>query len=181
MKKWRSLVLLSILITLPCRSADVVFGRRVYAEHGRSYQQIWTLDSRTKKIAALTNSERRHVQPACSPDGKRLWFFSGAFGNIDDTELWSFDPHSHTETLAAKLNVRPVLLLGGTQKSAFFTALDGDKPGLYRWDGQLTRISPLADTLNTAALSADARTLTAQTGKAPSLTMFGAGGAQGRK
>jgi len=181
MPKTLTLFLVSILLTLPSWSADVVFGRRVYAASGRSYQQIWTLDSRARKIAPLTTSERRHGQPVCSPDGKRIWFLSGPFGNIDDSELWWFDPHARTETLATKLNVRPVSLLGGTEKGAFFTALEGDKPGLYRWDGRLTKIGPLADTLGSVALSPDARTLAAQTGKAPSVTMFEASGAQGRK
>ena len=157
-----------------------MFGRRVYATSGHSYQQIWTLDSRARKIAPLTNSERRHGQPVCSPDGKRIWFLSGPFGNIDDSELWWFDSQSRTETMAAKLNLRPILLLGGTEKGAFFTALEGDKPGLYRWDGQLTKISPLADTLGSVALSPDARVLAVQTGKA-AVTMFDASGAQGRK
>jgi dipeptidyl aminopeptidase/acylaminoacyl peptidase len=181
MPKFQTLFLLAILTTLPCRSVDVIFGRRIYAASGRTYQQIWTLDSRTKKIAPLTTSERRHGQPVCSPDSKRIWFVSGPFGNVDDSELWWFDRHSRTETMATKLNVRPVALLGGTEKSAFFTALEGDKPGLYRWDGRLSKVSPLADTLDTVALSPDARTLAVQAGKTPSVTMFEASGAQGRK
>ena len=181
MPKNLSLFLLSILPALPAQSTDVVFGRRVYAVHGRSFQQIWTLDSRARKIAPLTNSERRHDQPVCSADAKRIWFLSGPFGNIDYSELWWFDPHARTETLAAKLSVRPILLLGGTEKSAFFTALEGDKPGLYRWDGRLTKISPLEDTLGSVALSPDARTLAVQAGKAASVTIFEASGAQGRK
>ena len=181
MLKTLALFLLSIFLVLPSWPADIVFGRRVYAASGHSYQQIWTLDSRARKIAPLTHSERRHGQPACSPDAKRIWFLSGRFGNLDDSELWWFDRHARTETMATKLNVRPVVLLGGSEKSAFFTALEGDKPGLYRWDGQLTKISPLADSLGSVALSPDARTLAAQTGKAASVTMFAASGAQGRK
>ena len=51
----------------------------------------------------LTTSERRHVQPACSPDGERIWFFSGAFGNLDDSELWWFDPRTGKSTAAGGL------------------------------------------------------------------------------
>jgi Tol biopolymer transport system component len=181
MRKFPKLFLLAIVMTLPCRSADVIFGRRIYAASGRTYQQIWTLDPHTKKIAPLTTTERRHGQPVCSPDGKRIWFLTGTFGNIDDSELWWFDRHSHKETMATKLNVRPVALLGGTEKGAFFTALEGDKPGLYRWDGRLTRISPLGDTLDTVALSPDARTLAVQAGKAASVMMMDTSGAQSRK
>jgi hypothetical protein len=181
MRKILTLFLLSIFLSVPCQSADVIFGRRVYALHGRSYQQIWTLGSRTRKIAPLTHSERRHDQPACSPDGKRIWFLSGPFGDIDDSELWWFDPRTRTETLATKLNVRPIVLLGGTEKAAFFSALEGDKPGLYRWDGKLTKMSALEDTFGTAALSPDARTLAVRRGKAASVTMFEASGAQGRE
>ena len=181
MRKTLALFFLSMLLAQPSWPADVVFGRRVYAVRGRSYQQIWTLDTRARKIAPLTNSERRHGQPACSPDGKRIWFLSGAFGNIDDSELWWFNPRARTETLATKLNIRPVALVGGTEKVAFFTALEGDKPGLYRWDGRLTRISPLADALGSVALSPDTHTLAAQTGKAASVIMFDASGKAGRK
>ncbi len=181
MRKILALFFLLILLTLPCRSADLIFGRRVYAERGHSFQQIWTLDLRTKTIAPLTTSERRHDQPACSPDGKRLWFLSGAFGEIDDSELWWFDRRTRTETLAAKLKIRPLILLGGSEKSAFFTGLDQNQGGLYRWDGQLARISPLEEMLDTAAVSPDARTLAVQTGKAATVVMFEAMGAQGRK
>ena len=181
MPKLATLFVFSILITLPCRPADIIFGRRVYSSTGRSYEQIWTLDSRTKKTAPLTNTERRHGQPVCSPDGKRIWFLSGPFGNIDDSELWWFDRHSHAETMATKLNIRPVTLLGGSEKGAFFTAVEGEKAGLYRWDGRLTKVSALADTLDTVALSPDARTLAVQGGKTPSVTMFEASGTQGRK
>lgn len=153
----------------------------MYAAHGRSYQQIWTLDSRTRKIAPLSHSERRHDQPACSADGKRIWFLSGAFGDIDDSELWWFDRRTGAESLATKLKVRPITLVGGTGKSAFFIALEDNQRGLYRWDGRLEKISALEDTFRTAALSPDGRTLAVQSGKAASVTMFEASGAQGRE
>lgn len=181
MLKILPLVFLPVLLALPCHSADVIFGRRAYAAHGHSYQQIWTLDSHTRKSTQLSNSERRHDQPVCSPDGKRIWFLSGVFGDIDDSELWWFDPHAHTETLATKLKVRPVTLLGGTETRALFTALDENRPALYRWDGRLTRISVLGDSLGAAALSPDARTLAVQTGKAQSITMMDASGTKGRE
>ena len=181
MPKIPVLMLLLIPLALPCRSADVIFGRRLYAVHGHSYQQIWTLDSRTRKVAPLTHSDRRHDQAVCSPDGRRIWFLSGPFGDIDENELWWFDRLTRSETLAAKLKVRPITLVGATEKSAFFTALENDKGGLYRWDGRLEKISALDDTVGTAALSPDGRTLAVQRGKASLVTMFAASGAQGRE
>src|SRR5579871_1344352 len=181
MRKIRILILCSLIFILQVHAADVIFGRRVYAEQGRSYQQIWTLDLRTRKITQLTNSERRHGQPSCSPDENRIWFFSVVVVSLNKRELWWFDPHARTEKLAVKLNVRPVTLIGGAAKEVFFTALDGDKPGLYRWDGRLTKMTAIAETLGAAALSPDGRTLVVQTGKAAPLTMMDATGRAGRK
>ncbi len=159
----------------------MIFSRRVYASHGRTYLQIWTLDTRTKKIAQVTNTERRHNLPVCTPDGKRIWFVSGAFGNLDDTELWWLDRRTRVETLATRFKGGIIGLLGGSGPRVFFTAYEDKKPGLYRWDGKLTKVSPTDDGPSAAALSPDARTLAVQTGKAESVTMMDASGAVGRK
>lgn len=70
--------------------AQVVFSRRVYAEHGRTYQQIWEWRSSDGSLKALTHSPRNHFQPMNSRDGKRIYFLAGS----DDSEIagvWSFD------------------------------------------------------------------------------------------
>lgn len=162
--------------------ADVVFARRTYAPQGRTYHQLWTLDSKTRKAVALTGSERRHLQPACSSDGALIWFLSGAFGDERNTELWAFERGKRTEKMAVQFKGVIVRLLGGTTKQAFFTAFDeADKPALYRWDGRLTRLSPLSMALSeAAALSPDGRTIAAQVADRDTVTMLAPSGAAGR-
>jgi dipeptidyl aminopeptidase/acylaminoacyl peptidase len=163
------------LLTAPCYPADVAFGRGVYAAAGRSYEQIWTLDTGSRQIVQLSRTPRRHAAPACSPDGTRIWFLSGVFGDESNTELWWFDPRTRTETLAARSGGSIDSLLGGTEVRAFFTAYEGDVLGLYRWDGHVTKLASVAR----AALAPDGRSLAveAETG---SLTMMEPGGARGR-
>jgi hypothetical protein len=167
--------------SLPASSANVVFGRRVYAKTGRTYQQIWSLDTATRKIAPLTSSERRHVQPACSPDGKRIWFLSGPFGDEQNRELRSFDPGTKAEKLALTFQSGISRLLGGTGTYAVFTAYDGQGTNLYSWNGALKNLGAIdASSDNPAALSSDARTLAVQTGP-ESVTMVDASGKKGRQ
>jgi hypothetical protein len=74
------------MLLLPCLlQAQVIFSRRVYAEHGRSYQQLWSWNASGGGLKPLTRSPRDHSQPVCSRDGKRILFVSGATG------VWSFD------------------------------------------------------------------------------------------
>ena len=159
------------LLTTPCYPADVAFGRRVYTGAGRSYGQIWTLDTGSRQIVQLSRSARRHAAPACSSDGARIWFLSGAFGDESNTELWWFDPRTRGEKLAVWVGGGIVSLLGGTEGRAFFTT-DG---GLYRWDGRLTKLASGAG----AALAPDARSLAVET-QMGSVTMMEPGGARGR-
>ena len=154
------------LLAPPCYPADVVFGRRVYATAGRSYEQIWTLDTASRQIVQLSRAPRRHAAPACSPDGARIWFLSGTFGEESNTELWWFDPRTRTETMAVRVGGSIANLIGGDKSRAFFTA-DGT---LYRWDGRL----------NAAALAPDAHSLAVETGEPGSVTMMEPGGARGR-
>jgi hypothetical protein len=175
------LLCLSILGTVSGECADVIFGRREYAAHGRTYQQIWTLDTHTRKMAQVTKTERRHDAPVCAPDGKRIWFVSGAFGNLDETELWWLDRSTQAETLATRFKGGIITLLGGSGTRAFFTAYEGSQLALYRWDGALTKVKMINNSPDAAALSPDGRTLAVQTGKAESVTMMEAGGVEGRK
>jgi Tol biopolymer transport system component len=170
----------ALLFALPIR-ADVLFTRRVYATEGRTYQQIWGVDSAARHITQLTKSERRHVAPVCSPAGDRIWFLSGAFKEDQNTELWSYDPQAHSEKFAAGFHGAILHLLGGTDERAFFVASTGDSASLYRWDGELKEISPVApDSVAPAALSPDGRTLAVQTGPGQTVTMMDAAGTAGR-
>jgi dipeptidyl aminopeptidase/acylaminoacyl peptidase len=70
--------------------AQVIFSRRVYAEHGRTHQQIWEWKASDGSLKALTHSPRNHFQPMNSRDGKRIYFLAGP----DDSEtnsVWSLD------------------------------------------------------------------------------------------
>ena len=175
-------VLALLLLLGGAAEASVVFARRDYAAQGKSYHQIWTLDTKTRKAARLTASARRHMQPACSPDGSVIWFLSGSFGDERNTELWAFRPGARTEKMAAQFKGVIVRLLGGTANQAFFTAFDEtDKPALFRWDGRLTRLSPLSMALSeAAALSSDGRTIAAQSADGDTVTMLAPSGAVGR-
>jgi dipeptidyl aminopeptidase/acylaminoacyl peptidase len=164
------------LLAAPCYPADAVFGRRVYTAAGRSYEQIWTLDAASRHIAPLTRTPRRHAAPVCSPDGARIWFLSGTFGDESNTELWWFDRRTRTETLAVRVGGSVVSLLGGTGSQAFLTAYEAGAAGLYRWaDGHLTKLANVTG----AALAPDARSLAAEAGAPGSVTMMEPGGARG--
>jgi WD40 repeat protein len=180
-KHWRLFVSI-FLLALPGYSADVLFGRRIYAAQGRTYQQIWMFDSHTNKTVPLTNTPRRHLQPVCSPDGRKIWFLSGVFGDEKNTELWSFDPQTRTETLAVRVESDILRLLGGTNNRAFFTAIKESDSFLYRWDGHLTKLSPLSATaLDSVALSPDDQSLAVPAADQRSVTMMEVSGAKGHK
>jgi Tol biopolymer transport system component len=70
--------------------AQVIFSRRVYAEHGRTYQQIWERRASDGGLKALTHSPRNHFQPMSSRDGKRIYFLAGP-DDSETTGVWSFD------------------------------------------------------------------------------------------
>src|SRR5580692_1931382 len=70
--------------------AQVIFSRRVYAEHGRTYQQIWEWRASDASLKALTHSPRNHFQPMNSRDGKRIYFLAGP-DDSEATSVWSFD------------------------------------------------------------------------------------------
>lgn len=178
MCKWFLLVA-GVVSAFPGFSADVLFGRRVYALQERTYQQIWKLDARTNKTAALSNTKRRHVQPVCSVSGKRIWFLSGAFGDPQNNELWWFDPHARTEKLAFQFKGDLVRLLGGTEFQVFFIAMKSDVFELYRWDGKLTKLAAVANP-DAAALSPDIRSIAVGAGESGSVTMMDAIGRAGR-
>jgi Tol biopolymer transport system component len=57
---------------------QVVFSRRVYTIHGRSFQQLWVWSPSGRKLEPLTRSAQNHERPTCSADGQQVFFTSGA-------------------------------------------------------------------------------------------------------
>jgi hypothetical protein len=79
-----------VLLGVGSLDAQVIFSRRVYSEHGRTYQQIWELNAADASLKALTHSPRNHFQPINSRDGKRIYFLVGP-DDSETTSVWSFD------------------------------------------------------------------------------------------
>ena len=60
----RATVILALLF-VSSAFGEVIFSRRVYKEHGASYQQIWTWNPADGVLKALTHSPRDHDHPTC--------------------------------------------------------------------------------------------------------------------
>src|SRR5260370_8555480 len=72
-------------------------SRRVYAEHGRTWRQLWIASSGSVDFRQLTHSARDHMEPLCSRDGKLIYFVSRS--------------EEHTSELQSHLNLVCPLLL----------------------------------------------------------------------
>jgi hypothetical protein len=92
----RGTVILALLF-LSSASGEVIFSRRVYKEHGASYQQIWIWNPADGGLKALTHSLRDHYKPTC--DGRIIKFTSPSPGSTGDARLWSFNPANGEERL----------------------------------------------------------------------------------
>jgi hypothetical protein len=90
----RLAILVLSIVPATTLSGQVVFSRRVYQEHGRSYQQIWTWNPASGALTALTHSPRHHYVPKCT-NGK-ITFVSPEPWQVN-AQLWSFDPASGEE------------------------------------------------------------------------------------
>ena len=84
---------ISVLLLMCVSSAggDVIFSRRVYQEHGVSYQQIWTWNPGDGTLKQLTHSQRDHYKPKC--EGSIIQFTLPSPDLTEDV-LWSL----HTKT-----------------------------------------------------------------------------------
>lgn len=76
---------------------DVIFSRRVYKQHGTSYQQIWTWDPANGALHALTDSPRDHYNPTCA--GRMIRFTSPSPDVSDHVKLWNLNPLSGDENI----------------------------------------------------------------------------------
>lgn len=90
----RATVILALLF-ISSASAEVIFSRRIYKEHGASYQQIWTWNPTDGVLKALTHSLRDHDHPIC--DGRTIKFTSPSADVTDDVKLWSLNPATGEE------------------------------------------------------------------------------------
>ena len=76
---------------------EVIFSRRVYKEHGASYQQIWTWNPADGVLKALTHSPQDHYSPIC--DGRIIKFTSPSPDVTEDVRLWSLNPATGEESV----------------------------------------------------------------------------------
>jgi hypothetical protein len=73
---------------------QIVFSRRVYKERGPSFQQIWSWNSVSGVLRALTQSSRDHLGPKCE-NGKIIFRSVGRYEG--SPQVWSFDPANGEE------------------------------------------------------------------------------------
>ncbi len=102
--------------------AQVVLSRRVYAEHGRTFAQIWMADEGTLNFWQLTHSARDHSEPVCSRDGKLIYFVSDRDGersrnsyggHPNEREVWAYDRQTGQEHLIWRTSSNLGLALDG--------------------------------------------------------------------
>jgi hypothetical protein len=93
----RATVTLALLFVASA-SGGVIFSRRIYKEHGASYQQIWTWNPADGLLKALTDSPRDHYNPIC--EGRIIKFTSPSPDVTDDVRLWSLNPSTGEESVA---------------------------------------------------------------------------------
>ncbi len=102
--------------------AQVVLSRRVYAEHGRTFAQIWMAEEGTLNFWQLTHSARDHSEPVCSRDGKLIYFVSDRDGersrnsyggHPNEREVWAYDRQTGQEHLIWRTSSNPGLALDG--------------------------------------------------------------------
>jgi hypothetical protein len=83
------------LVFVSCVFGDVIFSRRVYKEHGASYQQIWTWNPADGVLKELTHSLRDHNHPTC--DGRLVKFTSPSPDLNPVVTWWSLNPATGEE------------------------------------------------------------------------------------
>ncbi len=86
------------LLFVSSASGQVIFSRRVYREHGASYQQIWTWSPADGVLKALTHSPRDHYHPTC--DSGMIQFTSPSRDVTDDVRLWRLNPATGEESVS---------------------------------------------------------------------------------
>jgi hypothetical protein len=94
-----AIVILSLL-SVSSAFAEVIFSRRVYKEHGSSYQQIFLWNPAGGALKELTHSPRDHYHPTC--DGPIVKFTSPSPDTTNDVKLWSLNPATGEEKIIGR-------------------------------------------------------------------------------
>jgi Tol biopolymer transport system component len=162
----RTVALSSILLLATSwLDAQVVLSRRVYAEHGRTWRQIWFASRGSMDFRQLTHSSRDHIEPLCSRDGKLIYFISdrdatrsiNAYLGSNGRELWAFNRQTGQERLVWQTSNDDGLDLNGTTAGGGILIRDGTElRSLLRHPWRIDKIDP-SD--NAAAVSPDGRAL----------------------
>jgi hypothetical protein len=95
----RAAVILALLF-VSSAFGEVIFSRRVYKEHGASYQQIFIWNPADGVLKELTHSPRDHYHPTC--DGRIVKFTSPSPDLTDDVKLWSLNPATGEEKVVGR-------------------------------------------------------------------------------
>ncbi len=90
----RATVILGFL-SVASAFGEVIFSRRVYKEHGASYQQIFIWNPADGVLKELTHSSRDHYHPTC--EGGMVKFTSPSADVTDNVKLWSLNPATGEE------------------------------------------------------------------------------------
>lgn len=144
-------------------NAQVVLSRRDYAEHGRTFSQIWMADAGNLDFRRLTNSARDHAEPVCSRDVEPIYFVSdrdpersrNSYGDYHsgEREIWSYDPHTGQERVVWRTSSELGLDLVGTASNGGVLARVGTELR------SLAQNPWVIDDVDEAALSPDGRRL----------------------
>jgi len=89
-----------VLVSSQFCYSQVIFSRRVYRQHGRTYQQLWEWNPASGALRPLTRSSREHIWPMCKDKGRRIQFIRPEELKPAD-QLWEFNRATGAERMLA--------------------------------------------------------------------------------
>jgi dipeptidyl aminopeptidase/acylaminoacyl peptidase len=160
-----SVICLIVLLGAGSLDAQTVLSRRVYAEHGRTWRQLWIAKSGSTEFRQLTNSARDHVEPLCSRDGQLIYFVSdrdgirslNAYAGANDRQLWVFDRRTGEERQVWQTADDDELHLAGITIDGSVLIRVGTE--LHSLSRPAWKIDNVDGASNSVAVSPDGRTL----------------------
>jgi hypothetical protein len=78
-----------LLLTASLDAQQVIFSHRVYAAHGRTYEQLWIWSADAGALKQISHTERDHRFPTCDADGRHILFDNEESGL--KTTRWRLD------------------------------------------------------------------------------------------